>query len=406
MKRLLTSVVVLSAIFLGTAFVTPRAAAQALDPPATFDPYPCGGPGSICNIVSRHKSDGSVDFDHVTTVSYGDPDFDAFHNILSSGISEIRCEAVLGDPTVGRNKPCQVQTVLLPKATGWQPCAYGTVCPVTVAANNYRVARFGTGNRWVYLLVASAYRCDVADFNGMRFDPNVGVAKSCQTSTNEISPSPGSIWRPCAGGTGAECRFPASGTYLVRYGANNAWFYRLMTGSKASCDTSTFNGDPVVGGNKRCDLLEIGQIAKIVGRWEPVGMCANCGSIEYTVSVGVEQGKTRERESAWSAEFSTTVSSSSGVLTDGVAKTQASTTFTVGASGRDLLAESFTKSENHELKMSCDKGALWQWVTTVENRCFPGGKSRSDCFTAARSKMFQCIAQTQPPGTQPIEQLR
>ncbi len=67
------------------------------------------------------------------------------------------------------------------------------------------------------------------------------------TRTRTSTGTGGITWTQCASENGT-CTVPS--TMVVRYGANNSWFYRVVTGSIA-CNNSTW-GDPISGTAKAC----------------------------------------------------------------------------------------------------------------------------------------------------------
>ncbi len=68
-----------------------------------------------------------------------------------------------------------------------------------------------------------------------------------RTNTPTTTGTGGITWTQCASENGT-CTVPS--TMVVRYGANNSWYYRVVTGSIA-CNNSTW-GDPINGTAKAC----------------------------------------------------------------------------------------------------------------------------------------------------------
>ncbi len=134
-------------------------------------------------------------------------------------------------------------------APGWNYCASeGGTCSFSGTMQ----VRYGSGTTFNTLTLTNGTACTNAVFG----DPTPGTAKHCDyfvtggggpTLTPTPTPIPGT-WTLCAA-ENATCSF--SGTLVVRYGANNSYFYRTATSSIA-CNNATF-GDPIPGTAKHCD---------------------------------------------------------------------------------------------------------------------------------------------------------
>lgn len=386
-----------------------RASAAEAEPPSKpGKPVPCGGWGTECYLPAD-RPDGTLDANQMTVLSYGAKG-GGWQNVIFSGLRQVRCQWYAGDQG-GGDKQCVSAKIDLPKVDHWNDCASGS-CSITVSnPNAFRIIRYGatsgSDSRWMYMYAAKDTKCVHNDFGGMEGDPFPNVAKKCQVSSNEFTGKPGASWTVCtsSGASGQVCQFPNSGNYLVRYGPIDlSWAtYRIVTGTGIDCREGPFNWNAAASAasanyGKRCDYLPLPQIARVSGAWDLVGMCLDCGDISYNVTVGVEQGKSRESETSWSLELSTSFRTGNDESPTGT-----ETSFTASYGARDLIAQSFTKSQGTEFAITCDKGALWQWTTAVENVCFPGSTDPNECLTIARSKMFKCMAATDDPGDEPVQ---
>ncbi len=383
--------------------------------PASADQYTysCGSTAAVCKIEPHYKADGvTEDVEAKTLISHGDGNTTEY--VILQGVPEFRCGEGHGDIAPGKSKTCQATSFTLPDPGGWVDCANsGERCSFTPVTNGFRIVRYGKDNRWVYAYTAGpdVWCTPNGGFNGIRYDVWQNQTKKCQISKNTIrgamklgegGPLP-ATWRICAAAEGAECVFPRLGSYLVRYGVNDindGAMYRYVTGDKMTCSEQVFGFNPKTGQVKNCKYLELSEIAKVSGRWELVGSCPTCGSVQYATESGVERGKTKERESSFGLEVSATASYTSGATTNAIAQTSVSTTITASANVREMVAHSFTQSEKTQLTIACDKGSLWQWVTRVDNVCLPGGNS-GDCVTVARAKLFKCLGPNDSPGPNP-----
>lgn len=141
----------------------------------------------------------------------------------------------------------------LAQGQGWQRCAgQDDVCRF----NGQALVRYGADGRYAFRVARQRIVCDVDSFGG---DPAYGVAKECAFSydlnrreTSAQVPSRG--WTFCAG-EGEYCRVP--GTVRMRYGADNRYVYRNVTGG-VNCSARVF-GDPAYGEHKTCEYEDGGR---------------------------------------------------------------------------------------------------------------------------------------------------
>jgi len=139
-----------------------------------------------------------------------------------------------------------------PAQAQWQPCAnQDEVCRFKGEA----LVRYGAEGRYAFQVARNRINCDVRDFGG---DPAEGVRKRCDynydLSRRETGGSPSSRgWTHCAG-ENEYCRVP--GTARMRYGVDNRYVYRTVTGG-VQCSVRVF-GDPAKGVNKTCEYQGAG----------------------------------------------------------------------------------------------------------------------------------------------------
>ena len=139
-----------------------------------------------------------------------------------------------------------------PAQAQWQPCAnQDEVCRFKGEA----LVRYGAEGRYAFQVARNRINCDVRDFGG---DPAEGVRKQCDynydMSRRETGAPPSSRgWTHCAG-ENEYCRVP--GTARIRYGVDNRYVYRNVTGG-VQCSVRVF-GDPAKGVNKTCEYQASG----------------------------------------------------------------------------------------------------------------------------------------------------
>ena len=140
-----------------------------------------------------------------------------------------------------------------PAQARWQRCAsQDEVCRFKGEA----LVRYGAEGRYAFRVARNRILCDVRDFGG---DPAEGVFKRCEYNydlsrreSNSSAPSRG--WTRCAR-ENEYCRVP--GTARMRYGVDNRYVYRNVTGG-VQCSVRVF-GDPAKGVNKTCEYQSAGR---------------------------------------------------------------------------------------------------------------------------------------------------
>lgn len=398
--------VVAALICVGGGAVPQALAQTGQDVVTQYRPYPCGGKGTRCVVGDTYTKKGDVNTDQVSVLSYGAAG--SYLNIFVSGIDELDCDAYNGNHV--DNFECVLQPVSLPKVAAWNTCAVsGGWCTNSYKPNQFRLVRYGDGKHWVYFYVGSYFQCPsqgspAKNINGTELNVKTGkldpgltgdrTSTKCQVSSDSFPGTVGAVWTTCAT-KDTDCVFPGAGSYLVRYGAEDAngakrFIYRVANGNYLRCSDALGRPSNPDEAKPRCDYLELPKIASIQGGWEVAGLCENCTNVNYDVTVGVVKGTTKERESSWFAEVSV---SQSVEISSVSAEVSASASW----AGRDLMANSFSLSKDNTLSVTCDLGVLWQWVTRAESFCLPSASS-SECLTIAKSKMFQCLRPGEDPG--------
>jgi parallel beta-helix repeat protein len=126
-------------------------------------------------------------------------------------------------------------------SSGWTFCANeGGYCTFS----GTQQVRYGANGVYVYKTLTDGTTCTNSVFG----DPIYGAAKQCYVG-GSATVAPSGSWNFCAN-EGGYCGF--SGTLQVRYGANEVYVYKTLTGGTA-CTNSVF-GDPAYGVAKHCDV--------------------------------------------------------------------------------------------------------------------------------------------------------
>ena len=134
-------------------------------------------------------------------------------------------------------------TTVVAQAVTWTNCgAENGTCNFTGTMN----VRYGANGQYVYKLTTGPVACNNVTFA----DPAPGAVKACDYSNPPLPPS-SAVWTHCAS-EGAACNY--SGSKYVRYGANDTFASKMLTGP-VQCNNTVF-GDPVPNAVKGCDYID------------------------------------------------------------------------------------------------------------------------------------------------------
>jgi len=404
---------------LATAFFTSLATAVVPAVAAAEDahrPYPCN-PDTICIVGDTYDTNGSLKTNQVFVLSHGTAD--EAQNIFFSGLYSVWARPYGGKHVADAEQKYELQPTSLPDVASWTACtpdAQGFCNPTQMFAQHFRVARFGDGTKWVYQQVSDRFSCPApgspaTSFAGILLNPKNGdsgfqnrAGTRCEYSTENFPVIEGAFWTTCAASSGVFCRFPNPGTYLVRYreGDNSAnsktLVYRTITGKGITCSASALSNLSATSSSSRsCEYLPLPTFLSVRGNWSLVGLCEKCGDLSFEVTSGMEQGRANEEESAFAWQLGASVTAEAGTP---FADVSATVSANYAEDRKDVVSDSFTQSVATGLSVEC-AGALYQWVTGVQERCMP--RNPSSCVSVARSNIFQCVAsdqsQSPAPGT-------
>lgn len=359
---------------------------------ASANGIPCAKEGQPCA-----QNGGTV---HAT--QYGK---DTLFAMFTQNVSPLTCSHIAfgGDPKFGDHKSCKWSEVEKFPSYTWTKCADGDKgqrCKVSVKPGEVLMVRYGSpqGKRWLYSYVAEDFDCRL---NGFGFDVDVapGVWKQCERASKP-EPYVGT-WKTCASGENEICKFTDKGPRLVRYGdtASKRFWYKTIIGEKMTCGLGTFRWDPAPGVYKACQYLEVPfaqRLAKVQGNWEKILSCVGCSSTEYSVTTGVTTGKETVKTAEWGSELTASLETTAGGGAGGVIKSEVTVGFsaTVSNSFASSVGSSFTKEEASGKTVTCEKGALYHFVTSVDEFCGAGV-----CTTTANSGEYVCQVPTAPAPT-------
>jgi hypothetical protein len=125
----------------------------------------------------------------------------------------------------------------------WIECAAeGGTCTLT----DTRTVRYGVNGSYFYKVVTGPIACN----NEVWGDPLFGTWKSCDYSSSTSPELPAAVWAYLA--TERES-FAVNGMQTVRYGLNDNWVVKTVTGSGV-CSNEYFGADPIFGIDKRCEV--------------------------------------------------------------------------------------------------------------------------------------------------------
>jgi hypothetical protein len=108
-----------------------------------------------------------------------------------------------------------------------------------------RVARYGSGSRWIEKTVSGTVPCTSGFFGS---DPAPGVLKECGLRSVAAAPAPAASWVKVAD----EHQGFTVGSSVVRYGSGSRWVEKSVAG-EGRCTNAFFGTDPAPGVLKRCD---------------------------------------------------------------------------------------------------------------------------------------------------------
>ena len=322
--------------------------------------------------------------------------------MLTQNVNPLTCSHLVfgGDPEYGVNKSCAWSSVITLANYTWTKCAngdQGDSCKVNVKEGEVKMVRYGTpqGNRWLYSFTAGDVDCRL---NGFGYDVDVApnVYKQCEVATKP-EPYVGS-WETCASSEGAICNFVDDGPRLVRYGdsTSNRFWYKTVLGKKLTCGVGTFRWDPALNVYKACEYLKVPfeqRLVKVHGYWEKVLSCKGCDSTTFALTAGVTTGKETVKSSEWGASLTTSIESTAGVNVGAAsAETTIGFSATVSSSFANSIGSSFTKENSALRSVECKKGAVYQFVTSVDELCAAGV-----CTTTATSNEFICQTPAEAP---------
>jgi hypothetical protein len=324
--------------------------------------------------------------------------------MFTQNVNPLACShlAFGGDPEYGANKNCAWSEVNTLANYTWTKCAdgdQGQRCKVDVKEGEIKMVRYGTpqGNRWLYSYVAEDFDCRL---NGLGYDVDVApnVYKQCEVATKP-EPYVGT-WETCASGEGVSCNFADDGPRLVRYGdaTSDRFWYKTVLGKNITCGLGTFRWDPAPNVYKACEYLKVPfeqRLVKVRGYWEKVLRCKDCSSTTFEITTGVTTGKETVKSSEWGSSLTASIESTAGVSAGGVsAETKIGFSATTSSSFANSVGSSFTKEQSSTKSIDCTKGAIYQFVTSVDEFCAAGV-----CTTTAMSDEFICQTPTEaPPG--------
>lgn len=148
-----------------------------------------------------------------------------------------------GVTTDAGSAPILLATTTVVNGVTWTNCAAenGT-CNFSGTMN----VRYGANGTYVYKTTTGPVQCN----NTVLSDPTPGVAKACDYA--DPTPSSTATWTRCST-EGSTCNY--SGSKFVRYGANNAYAVKVLSGP-VLCNNTTF-GDPAPNVAKACDTSDV-----------------------------------------------------------------------------------------------------------------------------------------------------
>jgi hypothetical protein len=148
-----------------------------------------------------------------------------------------------------------------------------------------RSVRYGANGHYIFkTILNSSIRCSVAGSGsvpGFGIDPIPGTTKECRYVYQPLPPS--STGYTLCGYENMTCAF--SGTKLVEYGINGAYYYKLATDGIA-CTYTAFGGDPYPNVAKECRYVDPAPAPGWTLCATEGGTCAVTPALSGTVAYG------------------------------------------------------------------------------------------------------------------------
>jgi hypothetical protein len=171
-------------------------------------------------------------------------------------------------------------------------------------------------------------------------------------------------------------------------------------GKSMKCGMGTFRWDPALNVSKARQFLKVPLdqlLVKVEGYYQKLLTCSGCSQFEFETTTGVSIGKETVKSTEWGDEFTAAAETTfkAGIMGVG---SNAKTSFSLAQSrsSSESVASSFTQGQSDSKTLTFEKGALYQFVTSVDEYCAAG-----ICKTIARSNCFICQAGHLPPPVSP-----
>ena len=400
-----------ASVFLGIVLTTYAAEAQVR--------VKCAGEGQYCSGVSNAD---------LQAFYWGTGTKNAV--IFASNGIVIPCDSSnLGTHAYGEVKKCDLLDVPEFQPQTWVHCAdQGGYCNLggLMQGVQYKMARYGFGDKWVYQYVASGFNCGDDHNFGFHFRPDPNATYNyCQIATEFGPPSASAKWTLC-GVENEICKgLPGNALNLVRYGAELDMVYRTFEGPQIECTSAAFNTDPLPGHAKFCHYISLAPKAAapaavaaapaIVrgGYWEylcaPGAKCTITSSEQFTATKQFADSMTDSLKTSVSASLSVSATAYAEVGGDAFGG-KAGASMTVSASVTAGVESAVTRARTGTTgsgttageTVACEKAVpndkyMFVWVDTVNVAGIDGNMSMKSC-------MFVCQADRGPdPAIDPMK---
>ncbi|WP_193181933.1 hypothetical protein [Nisaea sediminum] len=361
---------------------------------------PCANEGQSCTFDTV---DSPTD---IVTVRFGQANHYVFL-VMTGAVGSINCErGLFGDPYPGQAKSCSYTTDSLFPDMNYQQLTTGATIWEGEASNQSfsgatRWVAFGIGQKWFFALAhgnPQSIRCSINDGIGGNFDPAPGERKQCKLTM--VGYSGASYDPPCAT-EGQSCTQQAEGLYIVRFGADTQWIYRIINAPAFACSDAGngFNFDPAPGKAKTCGEYALStSTARTSGDWTLVSSCEGSSLAPCTVSEELQVGWSSTNTHMEQSSIANTVTVSitkkgiggvTGTLQDAV-------TYTQSEGYTSALNQSVTRSQT-ETCGPTESGQnvsmqMWQFETTTT---VPTCSADGVCSITVSTTDVQCV--TNPP---------